>query len=168
MIYPKSHMPVKVFETRGAADVWRLYQLEWGFATIPLPGIDVPFHSQCLWAGVCHSVHVCVMFACLMLRSWISVDLSKKIHAAQLNPDMLVGKYIPNLVATDLQGNLSLDCDGSGSAECGWTSTGSQKPGERCKENLYTNYVIKNIFILTKLIVVSQFILKSEWMNQKV
>jgi len=71
-------MPVKVFETRGAADVWRLYQLEWGFATMPLPGIDVPFHSQCLWAGVCHSVHVCVMFACLMLRSWISIDLSKR------------------------------------------------------------------------------------------
>jgi fatty acid synthase subunit alpha len=26
-------------------------------------------------------------------------DLSKKINAAQLNPDMLIGKYIPNLVA---------------------------------------------------------------------
>jgi fatty acid synthase subunit alpha, fungi type len=26
-------------------------------------------------------------------------DLSKKINAAQLNPDMLVGRYIPNLVA---------------------------------------------------------------------
>jgi hypothetical protein len=23
-----------------------------GFATIPLPGIDVPFHSRYLWAGV--------------------------------------------------------------------------------------------------------------------
>ena len=29
----------------------------------------------------------------------IITDLSKKINAAQLNPDMLVGKYIPNLVA---------------------------------------------------------------------
>jgi fatty acid synthase subunit beta len=27
-------------------------QLERGFATIPLPGIDVPFHSRYLWAGV--------------------------------------------------------------------------------------------------------------------
>ena len=26
--------------------------LERGFATIPLPGIDVPFHSKYLWAGV--------------------------------------------------------------------------------------------------------------------
>jgi fatty acid synthase subunit alpha, fungi type len=26
--------------------------LEGGFATIPLPGIDVPFHSRYLWAGV--------------------------------------------------------------------------------------------------------------------
>jgi fatty acid synthase subunit alpha len=27
-------------------------KLERGFVTIPLPGIDVPFHSRCLWAGV--------------------------------------------------------------------------------------------------------------------
>lgn len=27
-------------------------QLERGYATIPLPGIDVPFHSRYLWAGV--------------------------------------------------------------------------------------------------------------------
>ena len=26
--------------------------VERGFATIPLPGIDVPFHSRYLWAGV--------------------------------------------------------------------------------------------------------------------
>ena len=26
--------------------------LKRGFATIPLPGIDVPFHSRHLWAGV--------------------------------------------------------------------------------------------------------------------
>ena len=26
--------------------------LERGIATIPLPGIDVPFHSRYLWAGV--------------------------------------------------------------------------------------------------------------------
>jgi hypothetical protein len=29
-----------------------LINLERGFATIPLPGIDVPFHSHYLWAGV--------------------------------------------------------------------------------------------------------------------
>ncbi|KZT29627.1 fatty acid synthase [Neolentinus lepideus HHB14362 ss-1] len=58
-------------------------QLERGFATIPLPGIDVPFHSRYLWAGV------------MPFRAY----LSKKINAAQLNPDMLIGKYVPNLVA---------------------------------------------------------------------
>ncbi|KIJ66907.1 hypothetical protein HYDPIDRAFT_174219 [Hydnomerulius pinastri MD-312] len=58
-------------------------KLERGFATIPLPGIDVPFHSRYLWAGV------------MPFRAY----LSKKINASLLNPDMLVGKYIPNLVA---------------------------------------------------------------------
>ncbi|KZT67951.1 hypothetical protein DAEQUDRAFT_367722 [Daedalea quercina L-15889] len=58
-------------------------KLERGFATIPLPGIDVPFHSRYLWAGV------------MPFRTY----LSKKINAAHLNPDTLVGKYVPNLVA---------------------------------------------------------------------
>ncbi|TFK75163.1 fatty acid synthase [Pluteus cervinus] len=58
-------------------------KLERGFATIPLPGIDVPFHSRYLWAGV------------MPFRAY----LSKKINPTDLNPDMLIGKYIPNLVA---------------------------------------------------------------------
>ncbi|PFH52946.1 hypothetical protein AMATHDRAFT_138867 [Amanita thiersii Skay4041] len=58
-------------------------KLERGFATIPLPGIDVPFHSRYLWAGV------------MPFRAY----LSKKINATHLNPDLLVGKYIPNLIA---------------------------------------------------------------------
>ncbi|KAG8213088.1 hypothetical protein J3R82DRAFT_11484 [Butyriboletus roseoflavus] len=58
-------------------------KLDRGFATIPLPGIDVPFHSRYLWAGV------------MPFRAY----LSKKINPSLLNPDMLVGKYIPNLVA---------------------------------------------------------------------
>lgn len=58
-------------------------KLERGFATIPLPGIDVPFHSRYLWAGV------------MPFRAY----LSKKINPAQLNPDTLVGKYVPNLIA---------------------------------------------------------------------
>ncbi|THH15787.1 hypothetical protein EW146_g4747 [Bondarzewia mesenterica] len=58
-------------------------KLERGFATIPLPGIDVPFHSRYLWAGV------------MPFRAY----LSKKINAAHLNADMLEGKYVPNLVA---------------------------------------------------------------------
>ncbi|KZS94178.1 fatty acid synthase [Sistotremastrum niveocremeum HHB9708] len=58
-------------------------KLERGFATIPLPGIDVPFHSKYLWAGV------------MPFRAY----LSKKINAAHLNPDTLIGKYVPNLIA---------------------------------------------------------------------
>ncbi|KAH9945014.1 fatty acid synthase [Epithele typhae] len=61
--------------------------LERGFATIPLPGIDVPFHSRYLWAGV------------MPFRAY----LSKKINAAHLDPDTLVGKYVPNLVAKPFQ-----------------------------------------------------------------
>ncbi|KAH8822971.1 fatty acid synthase [Flagelloscypha sp. PMI_526] len=58
-------------------------KLERGFATIPLPGIDVPFHSRYLWAGV------------MPFRAY----LSKKINPHFINPDTLIGKYIPNLVA---------------------------------------------------------------------
>ncbi|KAG8716660.1 3-oxoacyl-[acyl-carrier-protein] synthase [Ceratobasidium sp. 394] len=58
-------------------------KLERGFATIPLPGIDVPFHSRYLWAGV------------MPFRAY----LSKKINPLHVNPDLLVGKYIPNLIA---------------------------------------------------------------------
>ncbi|KAJ3783459.1 fatty acid synthase [Lentinula aff. detonsa] len=58
-------------------------QLERGFATIPLPGIDVPFHSRYLWAGV------------MPFRTY----LSKKIDPTHINPDVLIGKYIPNLIA---------------------------------------------------------------------
>ncbi|KAH0585247.1 hypothetical protein H2248_008491 [Termitomyces sp. 'cryptogamus'] len=58
-------------------------KLERGFATIPLPGIDVPFHSRYLWAGV------------MPFRAY----LSKKINPTHLDPDMLIGKYIPNLIA---------------------------------------------------------------------
>ncbi|QRV90063.1 fatty acid synthase subunit beta [Ceratobasidium sp. AG-Ba] len=58
-------------------------KLERGFATIPLPGIDVPFHSRYLWAGV------------MPFRAY----LSKKIDPLHINPDLLIGKYIPNLIA---------------------------------------------------------------------
>ncbi|KAJ3768530.1 acyl transferase [Lentinula raphanica] len=58
-------------------------QLERGFATIPLPGIDVPFHSRYLWAGP------------MPFRTY----LSKKIDPTHINPDVLIGKYTPNLIA---------------------------------------------------------------------
>ncbi|GAA5987569.1 hypothetical protein JCM5350_006044 [Sporobolomyces pararoseus] len=57
--------------------------LERGYATIPLPGIDVPFHSCYLWAGV------------MPFRTY----LSKKVKLSHFNADLLVGRYIPNLTA---------------------------------------------------------------------
>ncbi|CAH7689739.1 fatty acid synthase subunit beta [Phakopsora pachyrhizi] len=61
--------------------------LERGFASIPLPGIDVPFHSRYLWAGV------------MPFRAY----LSKKLNPAHMNPELLINKYIPNLTAEPFQ-----------------------------------------------------------------
>lgn len=58
-------------------------QLERGFATIPLRGIDVPFHSTFLRSGV------------KPFRSF----LLKKINKTSIDPSKLVGKYIPNVTA---------------------------------------------------------------------
>lgn len=57
--------------------------LERGFATIPLKGIDVPFHSTFLRSGV------------KPFRSF----LMKKINKTTIDPSKLVGKYIPNVTA---------------------------------------------------------------------
>lgn len=56
--------------------------LERGKATIPLVGIDIPFHSQ-------------------MLRGEIPVYreyLSSKVQVADIKPNELVGRWIPNVV----------------------------------------------------------------------
>ncbi|KAJ4294899.1 beta subunit of fatty acid synthetase [Collariella sp. IMI 366227] len=58
-------------------------QLERGFATIPLQGIDVPFHSKFLRSGV------------KPFRSF----LLKKINKTTIDPAKLIGKYIPNVTA---------------------------------------------------------------------
>jgi len=105
-------------------------KLERGFATIPLPGIDVPFHSRYLWAGV-------LPFRACMLTSHNKLpftdlphpDLSTKISPSHLNPDMLVGKYIPNLIgkpfdvsreyAQVIYDQTSLPKAGQGSQEVG-------------------------------------------------
>ncbi|KAK4960695.1 beta subunit of fatty acid synthetase, partial [Elasticomyces elasticus] len=57
--------------------------LQRGFATIPLKGIDVPFHSTFLRSGV------------KPFRSF----LLKKINKTSIDPGKLVGKYIPNVTA---------------------------------------------------------------------
>ncbi|KAH9962111.1 hypothetical protein BC827DRAFT_225937 [Russula dissimulans] len=55
-----------------------------GLATIPPSGIDAPFHSCYPWSGV------------MPFRAY----LSKKIHANLLDPSLLDGDYVPNLVAS--------------------------------------------------------------------
>ncbi|KAI1945742.1 beta subunit of fatty acid synthetase [Ophidiomyces ophidiicola] len=61
--------------------------LERGFATIPLKGIDVPFHSTFLRSGV------------KPFRSF----LLKKINKSTIDPSKLIGKYIPNVTAQPFQ-----------------------------------------------------------------
>ncbi|XDG06758.1 hypothetical protein ABKA04_006373 [Annulohypoxylon sp. FPYF3050] len=58
-------------------------ELERGFATIPLKGIDVPFHSTFLRSGV---------------KPFRNI-LLKKINKTSIDPAKLVGKYIPNVTA---------------------------------------------------------------------
>lgn len=58
-------------------------ELQRGLATIPLRGIDVPFHSTFLRSGV------------KPFRSF----LMKKILKSSIDPSKLVGKYIPNVTA---------------------------------------------------------------------
>lgn len=61
--------------------------LQRGLATIPLKGIDVPFHSTFLRSGV------------KPFRSF----LLKKINKTSIDPAKLVGKYIPNVTAKPFQ-----------------------------------------------------------------
>ena len=61
--------------------------LQRGFATIPLKGIDVPFHSTFLRSGV------------KPFRSF----LLKKINKTSIDPQKLIGKYIPNVTAKPFQ-----------------------------------------------------------------
>ncbi|KAI2635525.1 fatty acid synthase beta subunit dehydratase [Xylaria nigripes] len=58
-------------------------ELQRGFATIPLKGIDVPFHSTFLRSGV---------------KPFRNI-LLKKINKTSIDPSKLIGKYIPNVTA---------------------------------------------------------------------
>lgn len=69
--------------TRLSKTGGRLVQQERGISTIPLAGIDVPFHSTFLLNGVVPFREV----------------LRKKLEARFINVELLVGKYIPNLTA---------------------------------------------------------------------
>lgn len=58
-------------------------ELSRGVATIPLAGIDVPFHSTYLSPGV----------------DSVRSILADKLPAATIDLSMFVGNYIPNVVA---------------------------------------------------------------------
>ena len=49
----------------------------------------------------CHSVHVSTIIAASLRYNCLRIasDLSKKINPAHLDPDYLIGKYVPNLIA---------------------------------------------------------------------
>ncbi|KAJ1969223.1 fatty acid synthase alpha subunit Lsd1, partial [Dispira parvispora] len=98
--------------------------LERGYATIPLKGIDVPFHSSFLLSGVSP------------FRSY----LSRRLSPSYINVHLLCGKYIPNLTAKPF--SLAKDYiqsvhDQTGSARLAkvlknWdTSNGYQSPGDQ-------------------------------------
>lgn len=80
----KTHEVVEMTRRQMAASeqVSNDVTLERGKATIPLLGIDIPFHSQ-------------------MLRGEIHVYrdyLSSKVQVADIKPNELVGRWIPNVV----------------------------------------------------------------------
>ncbi len=54
-----------------------------GTATIPLPGVDVPFHSRYLLSGVPR------------FREYLKLTILEE----NVDMDLLIGKYIPNLTA---------------------------------------------------------------------
>jgi fatty acid synthase subunit beta len=61
----------------------RPLKVERGVATIPIAGIDVPFHSSFLRTGL-------EAFREVLLRN---------IHPEDVDPQRLIGKYVPNLTA---------------------------------------------------------------------
>lgn len=80
----KAHLVKMILECRQQTEAKaKPISLERGFATIPLKGIDVPFHSTFLRSGV------------KPFRSF----LLKKINKTTIDPSKLVGKYIPNVTA---------------------------------------------------------------------
>ncbi|KAI9803150.1 MAG: beta subunit of fatty acid synthetase [Piccolia ochrophora] len=80
----KSHLVDIIREcAKQTEDKPKPLELTRGFATIPLKGIDVPFHSTFLRSGV------------KPFRSF----LMKKINKTSIDPGKLVGKYIPNVTA---------------------------------------------------------------------
>lgn len=70
-------------ESREASKRGEILFIPRGKATIPLPGIDVPFHSTFLRPGV-PAFRTC---------------LTRNISMEAASPDLLVGRYIPNVLA---------------------------------------------------------------------
>ncbi|KAH0826714.1 hypothetical protein J3R83DRAFT_5113 [Lanmaoa asiatica] len=54
-------------------------KLERDFATIPLPGIDVPFHSRYLWAGEMSSPRLDKVLKKWDQESWASPEQCQRL-----------------------------------------------------------------------------------------
>ncbi|KAH8807720.1 fatty acid synthase beta subunit [Xylogone sp. PMI_703] len=81
---PEDVIEVVRFFAPTAKKLARPIELSRGKATVPLSGIDIPFHSSYLRAGID------IFRECL----------KEKINAENINPDQLVGKFIPNVTGT--------------------------------------------------------------------
>ena len=78
----------KVMQTKAELEAAKKpFELTRGEATIPLPGIDVPFHSRFLLSGVAP------------FRSYLTHHMSP----ANIDVSLLINKYIPNLVASSFR-----------------------------------------------------------------
>lgn len=108
-------------------------ELARGFCTIPLPGIDVPFHSRYLMGGVGP------------FRNY----LSKKLNWRNIKPSTLIGRYAPNLVAQPFRTDkawVELVYNSSNSARLSrvlrdWEKDGWDKPENH--QRLTTTLVIE-------------------------
>jgi fatty acid synthase subunit beta len=76
-------LPALIEKHVGANSTKTILNVERGKATIPLPGIDVPFHSSFLRPN---------------LPAFREV-LERNIRVEDLDPDKLVGRYVPNVTA---------------------------------------------------------------------
>lgn len=82
MASPEDLLALVADHVASSAGLAMPIELERGVATIPLKGIDVPFHSSHLQ----HSVPA--------YRKFLQQQISKE----SLQVDKLVGRYIPNLI----------------------------------------------------------------------
>ena len=76
-----------------------LVELNRGQATIPLPGIDVPFHSTFLRFPTKKKKCILTHKLCSSGVPAFRRTLRERMHASAIDPSQLIDRYIPNVVA---------------------------------------------------------------------